>query len=289
MAPGALRDRRVITLDHAGLAGPDIAALHAQYQALGFTLTPLARQTGRLRADGPVEPWGTANRCAMLRDGYIELLGIVDPALPANGLDRFMARYAGLHILALGIEDEEAALTRLRAAGLDIPGVLHLVRPVDSADPDGPQARFARLPLPDAPEGRIQLIRHLTPEAIWQERFMAHPNQAVGLDAMILAVANPAETAARLSRLAGRPVTPDPAGGFALTLSRGLVRVLDVDGLAAVLPGVVPPTLPFMAGIVVRTADGAAAARALTPGLVAVPGGWMAPPALAGGAAVAFN
>ena len=278
----------MITLDHAGLAGPDIGALHAQYQALGFTLTPLARQSGRLRADGPVEPWGTANRCAMLRDGYIELLGIVDPALPANSIDRFIARYAGLHILALGIADEQAALARLRAGGLDIPGVLHLVRPVDSAEPDGLQARFARLPLPDAPEGRIQLIRHLTPEAIWQERFMAHPNRAVALEAMVLAVANPAETAARLSRLAGRPVTPDPAGGFALALSRGLVRVLDPDALGGVLPGVLPPALPFMAGIIVRTDDGAASARALTPGLVQAPGGWMAPPGLAGGAAVVF-
>ena len=183
----------MITLDHAGLAGPDLGALHERFVSLGFTLTPLARQSGRLRADGPVVPWGTANRCAMLRDGYIELLGIVDPAAPANGLDGFLARYAGLHILALGIDDEEAALVRLRRAGLDVPGVLHLHRPVDSADPEGPQARFARLPLPDAPEGRIQLIRHLTPEAIWQERFMSHPNEAVALEAMVLVVAEPAE------------------------------------------------------------------------------------------------
>ena len=72
------------------------------------------------------------------------------------------------------MDDEAANLARLRRAGLAIPGVLHLERPVDDADPDGPRARFARLPLPDAPEGRVQLVRHLTPEAIWQERFMSH-------------------------------------------------------------------------------------------------------------------
>jgi len=276
----------LITLDHAGLAGPEIGALHDAFVALGFTLTPLARQSGRLRADGPVEPWGTANRCAMLRDGYIELLGIVDASAPANGLDRFLARYAGLHILALGIEDEERELARLRRAGLDLPGVLHLVRPVDSADPEGPQARFARLPLPDAPEGRIQLIRHLTPEAIWQERFMTHANQAIGLEALIMVVASPAETAARLSRLSGRPVVPDPAGGFALRLDRGEVRVLPTEALEAVLPGVAAPVLPFMAGLVVRTADGAAAVRALHPGLQPGPSGWMAQ---AGGAVIAFQ
>lgn len=277
----------MIWLDHAGLVGPDLAALHRQYEGLGFALTPLARQSGRLRADGPVVPWGTANRCAMLRHGYIELLGIVDPAAPANGLDGFIARYAGLHILALGIEDEDAALVRLRRAGLDVPGVLHLERPVDGGDLGGVQARFARLPLPDAPEGRIQLIRHLTPEAIWQERFMRHPNRAVGLEEMVLVAAAPAETAARLSRLAGRPVAPDPAGGFMLVLGRGRVRVLEAAALEDVLPGVVAPVLPFMAGIVVRTEDEGEAARGLAK-LQAVPGGWMAGPGLAGGAAVVF-
>ncbi len=94
--------------------GGDAVALHAEYERLGFRLTPLSRQSGRLRADGPVVPWGTANRCAMLRRGYIELLGILDPTLPANGLDHFLARYAGMHILALGIADETATLARLR-------------------------------------------------------------------------------------------------------------------------------------------------------------------------------
>src|SRR5947208_9394973 len=221
VAAGALRDLALsaaTSLDHVGVVAQDPRPLHEAFERLGFTLTPVARQSGRLRADGPIEPWGTGNRCAMLREGYIELLGIYDASLPANGLDRFLARYAGTHILALGIDDEEANLQRLRRAGLNIPGVLHLERAVDDADPAGPRARFARLPIPDAPEGRLQLVRHLTPEAIWQERFMRHPNAAVALDAAVLAVADPADTAARLSRLAGRPVTPDPAGGFALEL-----------------------------------------------------------------------
>ena len=136
--------------------------------------------------DGPVVPFGTGNRCIMLREGYIELIAIVDPAAFSNTLDRFLARYAGIHIIALGIEDETANLDRLRRSGIDIPGVAYLERPVDDADPSGPRARFARLPLPDAPEGRLQLIRHLTPEAIWQERFLTHPNHAVGLAEVVV-------------------------------------------------------------------------------------------------------
>ncbi len=277
-----------VRLDHAGLMGNDIGRLHDAYAALGFTLTPLARQSGRLAHNGPLVQWGTANRCAMLREGYIELLGVVDPAAPLNGLDGFLAKCPGMHILAFSIDDEAAALARLRRAGVDIAGVLHLERPVDSADPDGPQARFARLPLPNAPEGRLQLIHHLTPEAVWQERFMGHANRAVALDAVIVAAAEPAESAARFSRLTGRPVTPDPAGGFLLELGRGQVRILTVEALGVVLPGVVPPVLPFMAGLVVRTEDAAATVRVLAT-LAQVPGGWMAAPAIAGGAAVVFT
>lgn len=275
----------MITLDHAGIVAPDPTALHAAFAALGFTLTPQARQSGRLQADGPVIPFGTANRCAMLRHGYVELLGIVDPTAPANGIDRFLARYPGLHILAFGIADEAAALARLRRGGLDIPGVLHLHRPVDDADPTGPQARFARIPLPDAPEGRIQLIRHLTPEAIWQDRFLNHPNRAVALDSVLLTTADPAATAARLSRLSGRPAIPDPAGGFALPLDHGQVRVLAPPALATLLPGLPIPCLPFMAAITVRTDDAAACARTIAP-LQPVPGGWMAQ---AGGTAIVFT
>ena len=251
------------SLDHVGIAGRDLGAMAAAFERLGFQLTPLARHSGKRTPDGPVVPFGTGNRCIMLRQGYIELIAIVDPAAFSNTLDRFLARYAGIHIIALGIDDETANLDRLRRAGIDIPGVAYLERPVDDADPTGPRARFARLPLPDPPEGRLQLIRHLTPEAIWQERFLAHPNHAVALEEVVIAVEQAAEAAARFSRLAGRPVVPDPVAGFALPLPHGTVRLLPPDALGAVFPGAAIPTLPFIAGITLRTDDMAATTRLL--------------------------
>ncbi len=277
-------------LDHVGIAGNDLGALAAKWEALGFCLTPLARHSGKRTPDGPVVPFGTGNRCIMLREGYLELIAIVDPGAFSNTLDRFLARYAGIHILALSIADEDANLTRLRRAGIDIPGVAYLERPVDDADPAGPKARFARLPLPDPVEGRIQLIHHLTPEAIWQERFMVHPNHAVALAEIVLAVEQPAETAARFSVLAGRPVVPDPEGGFQLDLPRGKVRMLPPEAVGQVFPGIAIPCLPFIAGIAVRTDDAGTAAE----GLLAaqriphrrVPAGLLVDPAATGGVAL---
>nr|WP_282572237.1 VOC family protein [Roseomonas acroporae] len=290
-----------VALDHVGIAGPSLAPLAAAYERLGFTLSPVARQSGRRRPDLPVEPFGSGNRCAFLRHGYIELIAILDPALHDNGLGGFLARFHGAHILALAIDDPEANLARLRRAGIDIPGIAWLERPVEA--PDGPRARFARLPLPDAPEGRLQLIRHLTPELVWQPRWMDHANGAVALEAAILVADPPAETAARLSRLAGLPLEPDPAGGYALVLPGAAgaagpespamptrLRILPPAALAAELPGMAPPPMPAIAALVLRTGDGNAAARRVLAGTAReMPGGaLLVPPEAAGGAALLF-
>jgi hypothetical protein len=289
-----------LALDHVGLCARDPAPLWAAWEALGFALSPVARQSGRRTPDSPVELFGSANRCAFLNHGYVELLGIEDAALFANGLDRFLARYAGMHILALGIGETEQNLARLRRGGLDIPGVAWLQRPVE---PGGPIARFARLPFPDAPEGRVQLVQHLTPELVWDARWMGHRNGAIALDAAILVAANPAETTARLAKLAGLPAEPDPLAGFRLRLPGAVgaagpqspkrettIRILPPEALPRALPGVAAPTLPFMAGMVIRTEDATAKARALLgPLLLEAPGGMMVPPAQAGGAAVVFT
>jgi len=243
-------------LDHVGVCARDAAALWAAYERLGFALTPVARQS---RGDAPM---GTANRCAMLRRGYIELLAILDPALPDGGLGAMLDRFAGARILALGMADSPGNLARLRRAGMEVSAVSPLSRPVE---PGGPVAHFERLPLPEAPEGRVQLVRHLTPEAIWQERWMSHPNGATALRAAIVVADRPAESAARLSRLSGLALEPDPAGGFALPLPDGArVRVLAPEVAAGLLPGVTPPALPSVVAMVLGVSDLDATRRALS-------------------------
>jgi Glyoxalase-like domain len=225
-------------LDHVGVVTRDLTVLAGQYERLGFTLTPLARQS-----DGR-----TGNRCAMLHHSYIELLAVVDPNAHSATLDRFLARYAGIHILAFAIDDPQAELRRLQRAGVEAPSVADFERAIDDTDPTGPRARFALIQLPDQPEGRINLVRHLTPQALWQERLLRHANHATVLDEVALAVAEPAETAARFSRLIGCVVIPDPGGGFALDLARGSLRLKPPE------PGI--GVVPCITGLSVRTSDG---------------------------------
>ena len=191
----------------------------------------------------------------MLRNGYIELLAGVDPRAGSATLDRLLARYAGIHILAFAMADERATLARLRRAGMAASGVTQLDRAIDDSNPDGPRARFAFISAPDQPEGRINLVRHLTPELLWHDRLLRHPNNAADLTEAILAVADPAEAAARFSRIAGCPVVPDPAGGFALDLRLGRVRLLSDAALSSILPDIHVPALPSIVGITVETSD----------------------------------
>jgi hypothetical protein len=271
------------SLDHVGIAGPDLAVLGAAYERLGFLLTPRAQH----HAPGPdlvVRPIGTGNRCAMLRQGYLELIAVIDPALPSNTLDRFLARYHGIHIVAFAIDDPEAELARLRAEGMAIADIAMLERQVDA--PGGSAtARFARLPMPDAPEGRIQLIRHLTPELLWQPALLDHANRAVALEEVALVVADPAEAAARFARLLGVARTPVPEGAV-IALKQGRVRFT----AGAAFSGVAAPTLPFIAGVVLRTDDGGAAIRRLAGARGRdTAEGFLLPPEHAGGSALLFR
>jgi len=235
-----------IALDHVGVVTRDLTQLARQYEQLGFTLTPLARQT-----DGRI-----GNRCAMLQQGYVELLSAVASGAGSATLDRLLARHAGVHILAFTMPDEQRAITRLRRGGSIDPAIMHMERAFDDGDPTGLRARFAIIQLPEQPEGRVNLVRHLMPEVLWQEQFLRHANNAVALAEVMILVRDPADAAARFSRLAGCPVVPDPAGGFALDAPLGRVRFLAAAALSAVFPDHDVAEPPRVVGLTVQTSDG---------------------------------
>jgi catechol 2,3-dioxygenase-like lactoylglutathione lyase family enzyme len=202
---GTLNPALAVGLDHVGIVVRDLARASAAWAALGF-----APVGGRI----------------MLGQGYLELLAD-DPARPSATLARFLAQGEGAHVLSLRVASAEAAAARLARAGLDAE-LLAADRAADPDRPDGPRARFLRLPLTDA-DPRLQLIEQQTPELVWQQRFLAHPNGATALTGVTLTAASPAAMAARLSRVAGRPVAPQ-ANGYRLALPQGRIDILPGDG-----------------------------------------------------------
>ena len=182
-------------------------------------------------------PSGTSNRCIMLREGYLELLAATDDTPLARQLAAALARHAGLHLVALATDDPDAAHAALGRGGFDPLAPVRLTRPVKTADGAEREARFTVLRVPpDAmPEGRIQLLRHHTPELIWEERWLAHGNGIVSLAGALLCVADPEEAAERFSRFAG--VGFERRGDrWRLALDRGALAFVAPEALGAIAP-----------------------------------------------------
>jgi hypothetical protein len=110
---------------------------------------------------------------------------------------------------------------------------------------------------PDAmPEGRIQFCQHHTPELIWQERWLNHPNRAAALTGVILRVADAQEAAQRFARYTGL-LAQISGSVWRIDTARGRLLFLDRDTLHRRLD-VVPPALPWIAGCVLESDDIAA-------------------------------
>src|SRR6185295_7967270 len=73
-----------VRLDHVGVAIRDLARGHPAYERLGFKLTPRSIHRGSPAPGAPVIPFGSGNHCAMFREGYLEIVGLTDPAIYSN-------------------------------------------------------------------------------------------------------------------------------------------------------------------------------------------------------------
>jgi hypothetical protein len=131
-------------------------------------------------------------------------------------------------------------------------------RPVDTeAGPATAAFTVARVERGAMAEGRIQILTHHTEEAVWQKRWLVHPNGARALASVVIVVPDIEEAAARFARFTGRHATPTRSGQT-IALDRGRVELVTRGAFEAALPEVAVAGLPFIGayGIVVTSLDG---------------------------------
>ena len=172
-----------LTLDHVALVVSDLDRASQIYSHMGFNLSPRSSHKGKLEPDGPVEPWGTGNHCAMFATGYLEILGITDKERHSEHVQVLLDEYEGLHLIALGCADADAeaeSISRRLGKGEDPYAVS---RDVPMTDGSSKQASFNILQLPDEtfPEADFFLIEHRNKDVIWQADMLSQPNGVVGL------------------------------------------------------------------------------------------------------------
>ena len=251
-------------LDHLAVVNRELAGLEDAYTRMGFQLTPVSRHSGSLTPGGPVEPMGSGNRCAMFKEGYLELLAVVDPSYNYERIDIMLAKHTGIHIMAFGCDDSPAAQQHLNAAGFNVTAPSLLERMVETSQ--GRQLvkfRNLRLPLDEMPEGNIIVIKHETPDLLWESHLLEHANGLVGLKEIILCVADLDEVAARYGRLLG--IGPERQGERTVfNLPRGRFVVVSEAELPRAVPGASAPALPFPAAFTCSVEKLAATAALFT-------------------------
>ncbi len=242
-----------INLDHVAQFVPDMDAASRSLEELGFVLTPFSPQFNRDEQGNPV-PAGTANRVAMLERGYFEVLTPTADTPLARQLRDAIARYAGQHLIAFGTPAAEEEHARLERHGFAPLPLVNLQREVD-VEGEMRLTRFkvVRVAPGAMPEGRVQFCQHLTPECMWQPRYVRQPNGVTGLLATFVVADDPGAVAARFGEFTA--LIPKPIRGFVqLSTARGDVFIGSPTACKALF-GEEPPVAPAMAGYALECDD----------------------------------
>jgi len=251
-----------IFLDHVGHFVRQSEAARRALQRVGFSPTPVSIQVNPEVAVG-TQPTGTGNITAMFARGYMEVLFKTADTALGREFDAALARHAGVHLAAFAVADVRAAHERLSASGFGVRPLVKMQRPVETEAGDDTAAfTIARVEPGVMPEGRIQMLTHHTEAAVWQKRWLSHPNSAIGLIDVVIAVADVEEAAARFARFTGRAAARTP-GGALIRLDRGGVYLITHERASERLPEVAIDSLPFILGYALRVQSLAAVEAAV--------------------------
>jgi hypothetical protein len=248
-----------VFLDHVAWFVHDMAAAGRMFERLGFVLTPYTEHRNAT-PDGGSVPAGTANRCAMLERGYIEMLTAVpgSETVLATQLRDALKGHEGVHLMAFTCADAQAERARLAAAGFDPLPAVNLRRTIATEGGGAGVSAFSvvRTPPQRMPEGRIQFLVHHTPDLVWQPGLISRANAVEALTGILVVVDDVAEVAGRFARYTGRSARPVP-GGALIQLDRGRVAFARPQAAWTHRSTVLPPP-PVMAAVALRSRDLAA-------------------------------
>ncbi|MEO0688659.1 MAG: VOC family protein [Pseudomonadota bacterium] len=167
-------------LDHLVLATPDLEASRAEFESLGFLVTPK-----QVHAH-----FGTANHLVVLKDIYIELLGIEhedpDDASFRDLIQSSIEAGGGLVMVALTSDDSQGFATTLRKSGFEAsePNTWSRLARTPSGDFEASFTTFRFEPTLLHGTHTFYCKQH-TPELVFQAEWMRHANAVHSMDALV--------------------------------------------------------------------------------------------------------
>lgn len=217
-------------IDHAIIGVRDLEQARVTFERLGFCPTPRGRHLGQ---DGG---HGAGDHCLMFADGYVELRGIVDPAVHDQSLAQFLAAGEGLFALALGSTDPEATGAAWRAAGLAPATVADCGRVIE---PDL-ELRCRDVSLAVEATGGVPLYAcaHVDPGALRRPEWLAHPNGAIAIGSITAVVDEPAALYEPMAKVFGTTCLTETDDTLAVHTGRGVLLFVTPDDLDMLHPEV---------------------------------------------------
>lgn len=243
-----------LDLDHVGVAVRDLDVGERAFRKLGFTLTRRSFHRGSRAPGAPIEEWGSGNHCAMLEQGYLEIIGLTDPA-KFSSVKPMLYMYEGTHIVAFKPKSVRHVHDVLAARHLPVDDVRELER-MAAYGPDGQEQRRVAFhnmywTRSHFTEARLQYTEHLTPDTMWQPHLLEHPNGAVSVSRVFLCAPEASHVARKLAPMLGVNPRPVSDGEYDLRLSSSEVKIVTPAVWNKWSPGTALPPLPAPVGLAV--------------------------------------
>jgi hypothetical protein len=176
--------------DHLVVMGRDrMESASDIFTSLGFSLSPISKHN-----------LGSSNRLAVFDSSYLEVLGWEANSTPTR--KEIADEPFGLNALVFRTTNADACHQHLVNQGFAPNPIQDLSRPVKFGNETG-EAKFRTIRFASQPISglRIYFCEHLTPEYIWREDYMTHPNQMGGISEIEITSFAPEKVYLQLIRL----------------------------------------------------------------------------------------
>jgi hypothetical protein len=226
--------------DHAVLnLHYDLNAGEELFNSLGFQIAPRGYHT-----------LGSMNHLIVFDTNYLELIGL-DPSNP-NPRKELLDWPVGLNGLVYGSDDVDVTQARLRSQQLPVLEPKAFSRPV-TVDGVETEARFRTVHMDPGffPASRLYFCEHLTPDLVWHDAFMRHPNTAISLKRLMIAATDPNVQSDHLARAVGAKPGADNCidiGGTRINFS-SKQQLVSLYGDSVRLEGSLPRVVGMSIGV----------------------------------------
>ncbi len=279
--------KSIAGIDHAVVVVKDLDAAAENWKGLGFTISPRGTHSAHM---------GTGNTTIMLRDDYIELLGVLNATKHNEPSRAYLEQTGGgIERIAFTTPDAAAGASEIRGMGYAAVGPTDFERPVTMPDGRKSAAKFATFqwPVDEAPGGvRLFACQHKTRETVWIPELQTHANTARRIAEVLIVSPEPESDAKHLARMIDGEIRKAADGTVMVPTRAGRADFVFLTREAMVRrhPGVAMTGLPERAGAGLRLVvdDLAAAQRAAGANAVSSNNAVVVPPANANGVLLAF-